>query len=181
MQCLKPKLILLPSLQCSLRSPPWPCLSFKTKTKCFSSLEYRPWSGLQSWRESPVNEDRKWGPNGPQPQPSLLHSQSQPDAYDSHMAAASSASSLAELGALVLSTSDPLMKSRLSHLAYSRWRLENLPLGLAEPPSRPARPIKPDLVRFFLLKSLGNIIFMAFSLLGFFHFFWETRKIIVRE
>lgn len=38
------------------------------------------------------------------------------------------------------------MKSKLSHLAYSKWRSENLPVGVAEPPTRPARPAKPQLV-----------------------------------
>ncbi|PON35368.1 Ferritin-like superfamily [Parasponia andersonii] len=151
MQCLKFRDALFPSLRRSLRSPR-PCFRFKTKSKCCfssssssssSSSQYTAWSGLQTWREGPVNEDRSWGPNGPEPL--LLQSQlSAADAYDCQMA--SSASSLAELGALVLSISDPLTKSRLSHLAYSRWRLENLPLGVAEPPSRPARPTKPELV-----------------------------------
>ncbi|KAA8526311.1 hypothetical protein F0562_008486 [Nyssa sinensis] len=51
-----------------------------------------------------------------------------------------SAPSLAELGTLVLSTGDPLTKSKLSHLAYSRWRQENLPIGASEPPGRPCSP-----------------------------------------
>ncbi|KAF4354347.1 uncharacterized protein LOC115701060 [Cannabis sativa] len=150
MHCLKLKTMLLPSLQCSFNTL-GPCLTLKTKIKCFSSssssLQYTPWSGLQTWRDSPVNEDRSWGPNGPQPQPLPLHSQpSTPDSSCDFHILASSASSLAELGALVLSTSDPLTKSRLSHLAYTRWRHENLPIGVAEPPSRPARPPKPELV-----------------------------------
>lgn len=146
MQLLRLIATLPPFLQCSLRSslPPFP---FKPKSfSSSSSAQYSPWSGLQSWRESPLNEDRFWGPNGPEP----LHVQSQPweiDAYNS--SAVSSASSLAELGALVLSTTCPLAKSRLSHLAFSKWRLENLPLGVCEPPSHPARPPKPELVRSF--------------------------------
>lgn len=56
------------------------------------------------------------------------------------------ASSLAEMGSLVLSTSDPLTKSKLSHLAYSRWRTEHLPIGDSQAPDRPARPAKPQLV-----------------------------------
>lgn len=163
-------------MQCSLLSPvptARPCLSFKTKPKCFSSsLEYRPWSGLQTWRESPVNEDRRWGPNGPEPL--LLQSEpsSTADAYD--FAMVSSASSLAELGALVLSTSDPLTKSRLSHFAYSRWRLENLPLGFAQPPSQPARPSKPDLVRSLFIFLLNQIL-RSFWLIGFLSC-WEIRE-----
>ncbi|KAK7830462.1 hypothetical protein CFP56_028150 [Quercus suber] len=103
-------------------SAPSPSLNFKP---C-SSLQYSPWSGLQAWRESPLNKNRIWGPNGPQ---SLV--------VDNCDSSIGSASSLAELGALVLSTSDPLTKSKLSHLAYSRWRRENLPLGsVSDPPSR---------------------------------------------
>lgn len=136
MQRLKFKSMLSPSF-----SSPLPPLNFKP---C-SSLQYSPWSGLQAWRESPLNENRIWGPNGPQ----SLVLQSPSSAVDNCDSSIGSASSLAELGSLVLSTSDPLTKSKLSHLAYSRWRRENLPLGLvSDPPSRPARPLKPKLVRF---------------------------------
>ncbi|XP_057527087.1 uncharacterized protein LOC130806151 isoform X1 [Amaranthus tricolor] len=94
------------------------------------------WSGLQQWRESSVNQNRTWGIRGPEPP--LKHEQVEiPNG---------SCSSLAELGALVLSTSDPLAKSQISHFAYSKWRLEKLPIGVFDPPSRPARPSKPQLV-----------------------------------
>lgn len=140
MQRLKFKSMLSPTLQWSFSSP-LPPLNFKP---C-SSLQYSPWSGLQAWRESPLNENRIWGPKGPH----SLVLQSPSSAVDNCDSSIGSASSLAELGALVLSTSDPLTKSKLSHLAYSRWRRENLPLGLvSDPPSRPARPLKPELVRF---------------------------------
>uniref|UniRef100_A0A7N2MBY1 Ferritin-like superfamily n=1 Tax=Quercus lobata TaxID=97700 RepID=A0A7N2MBY1_QUELO len=130
--------MLSPTLQWSF-SASLPPLNFKP---C-SSLQYSPWPGLQAWRESPLNENRIWGPNGPQ----SLVLQSPSSAVDNCDSSIGSASSLAELGALVLSTSDPLTKSKLSHLAYSRWRRENLPLGLvSDPPSRPARPLKPELV-----------------------------------
>ncbi|XP_021280727.1 uncharacterized protein LOC110414001 [Herrania umbratica] len=109
-----------------------------------SSSQFSQWSGLQSWRESPLNEDRFWGPNGPRP---LLQSQySSKDADTPNSPLEATGSSLAELGALVLSTADPLTKSKLSHLAFSRWRNENLPIGVCQPPSRPARPPKPQLV-----------------------------------
>lgn len=108
-----------------------------------SSSHISPWSGLQAWRQSPVNVNRIWGPNGPQPL--LLSTAVATDnALDTSI---EQASSLAELGSLVLSTSDPLTKARLSHLAYSRWRRENIPLGRSTPPIRPARPEKPELVR----------------------------------
>ncbi|XP_028778209.1 uncharacterized protein LOC114734734 [Neltuma alba] len=107
-----------------------------------TSFHFSPWSGLQAWRQSPLNENRSWGPNGPEPQ--LLSAASTTD--DAHDARIGEAASLAELGSLVLSTSDPLTKCRFSHLAYSRWRRENLPLGQFTPPTRPARPEKPKLV-----------------------------------
>lgn len=131
---LKFKSMLSSTLRWSLRSPAPLPLPPNSSSSFSSSLQYSPWSGLQAWRDSPLNQDRIWGPNGPQPSSPV------PIPIDS-------ASSLAELGALVLSTSDPLTKSRLSHFAYSRWRHENLPLGLVSgPPSRPARPLKPELV-----------------------------------
>ncbi|XP_065876344.1 uncharacterized protein [Euphorbia lathyris] len=102
-----------------------------------SSLEISPWSGLQAWRDSPLNESRFWGRNGPELSPS---------SFDANDYGLSSASSLAELGSLVLSAGDPLTKSKLSHLAFSKWRNEKLPIGSCVPPSRPARPIKPQLV-----------------------------------
>lgn len=129
-------------LRVAVLLPP-PIVTFKTK--CFSSsssLQYSAWSGLETWRESPINEDRRWGQNGPEPQPSIRDGNDPP-------LTVSSTSSLAELGALVLKTSDPLAKSRLSHVVYSTWRLHNLPIGAAQPPSRPSRPPKPHLVCAF--------------------------------
>ncbi|XP_019459011.1 PREDICTED: uncharacterized protein LOC109358954 [Lupinus angustifolius] len=111
---------------------------FNFKPKSFSSSsssQISLWSGLQSWRETPLNHDRKWGPYGPQPEP-ITH-------CDTPFG---KASTLAELGSIVLSTSDPLAKANLSHLAYSIWRRHNLPVGDTKPPLRPARPDKPRLV-----------------------------------
>lgn len=128
-------LLLSPSTSHTL----WHCSHRSLKLRCFSSLSsscVTPWSGLQSWRDSPLNGNRKWGPLGPQPEHDLHD--------DSPFG---QASSLAEFGSIVLSTADPLAKSRLSHLAYSLWRRRNLPLGISDPPSRPARPEKPQLVR----------------------------------
>ncbi|XP_021828651.1 uncharacterized protein LOC110769060 [Prunus avium] len=146
MQRLKLKPMLSPTLQRSLCShaPILFCLKINFfSSSSSSSLQCSPWTGLQTWRESPLNENRFWGPKGPKPQPL----QSQPSSLNSDDSPmVSSASSLAELGALVLSTSDPLAKSKLSHLAFSRWHLENLPIGSCEPPPRPARPLKPQLV-----------------------------------
>ncbi|KAK7290864.1 hypothetical protein RIF29_05601 [Crotalaria pallida] len=141
MQRLKLQLIMLPSLS---HSHIIPLLHFKPNSFSFSSSSYSspsftisPWSGLQSWRENPLNKDRKWGSHGPQPQPLSQTHDTTPFAH---------ASSLAELGSVVLSTTDPLAKANLSHLAYSTWRQYNLPIGLSQPPSRPARPDKPLLV-----------------------------------
>lgn len=131
---------------------PQSCASSLSSSPSYSSLplQYPPWEGLQAWRESPLNEDRIWGPNGPAP----LVRQPPTSAVDSCDGPIGSATSLAELGALVLSTSDPLTKSRLSHLAYSRWCRENLPLGVvSDPPSRPVRPPKPELVSFLVHKD----------------------------
>jgi hypothetical protein len=35
-------------------------------------------------------------------------------------------------------------------LAFSKWRNEKLPVGVYDPPSRPARPPKPELVCFLI-------------------------------
>ncbi|KAL2457538.1 Protein of unknown function DUF455 [Forsythia ovata] len=50
------------------------------------------------------------------------------------------------MGAVVLSTADPLTKSKLSHLAYAKWRREGLPIGVSQAPFKPARPLKPQMV-----------------------------------
>ncbi|GMH12114.1 hypothetical protein Nepgr_013955 [Nepenthes gracilis] len=119
----------------------------KPTTKSFSSFsssppQYRQWSGLQRWRERPIDVNRFWGKTGPEPPP-----EKSPDSPTvCGDVSVGSASSLAELGSLVLSTSDPLTKSKLSHSAYSRWLHENLPIGVYDPPAWPARPAKPLLV-----------------------------------
>ncbi|KAH7658117.1 Ferritin-like protein [Dioscorea alata] len=77
------------------------------------------WPDLHRWRDAPHNHARSWGPD---------------------------ASCLADCARIVLSTPDPLAKSRLSHLAFSRWRRHGLPVGISRPPDRPARPSKPVLV-----------------------------------
>lgn len=111
------------------------------------SISYTPWPGLESWRQSPLIEDRLWGPNGPEP---LQLSSSLPPKVQSSRSAVSAASSLAEMGSLVLSTGDPIAKAELSHLAFSRWRNEKLLVGACRAPDRPARPLKPELVCLLL-------------------------------
>ncbi|KAL9322400.1 hypothetical protein ACSQ67_010453 [Phaseolus vulgaris] len=133
-----------------------------------------PWRGLDEWRESHLNENRKWGENGPEPQP-LFRDSTQ----------LGQASSLAELGSIVLSTSDPLAKSQLSHMAYSMWRRHNLPLGISIPPLSPpdlqipnwfpspslffiCLPFFSDILQFISLKAnIPNaLISLYFSLLN---------------
>ena len=59
------------------------------------------------------------------------------------------ARSLAECGKVILETSDPYEKARLTHEA---WRAflndgeQRMPIGFAEPPPIPARPRRPELV-----------------------------------
>ncbi|CAD6233290.1 unnamed protein product [Miscanthus lutarioriparius] len=52
------------------------------------------------------------------------------------------------MGALVLSTADPVAKARLTHAAFSRWAA-GLPVGQATAPDHPARPDKPLVVEAF--------------------------------
>ncbi|CAA7026446.1 unnamed protein product [Microthlaspi erraticum] len=125
---------------------PFPIKSLSPRSLTISSYssstkqQHKLWSGLEDWRKSPVNDLRLWGPTGP-----LLPSSDSISAGFHGLVSA--ASSLADLGALVLSTSDPLSKSHISHLAFSRWRRENLPVGsISHLPSSPARPPKPLLV-----------------------------------
>lgn len=104
---------------------------------CFSSVQYPQWSGLEKWRDSSINQDRLWGQKGPQ---TLLE--------HSNLIELDALSSLAEMGALVLSTPDPLQKSKLSHLAFSKWKQNGLSVGVCQPPVGPSRPPKPQLVSF---------------------------------
>ncbi|XP_074276077.1 uncharacterized protein LOC141599848 [Silene latifolia] len=113
-----------------------PFSSSTTSSSSSSSSQYKQWSGLQQWRSNPIDHNRIWGPIGPQPPLNPQHLQ----------ISIGSCSSLSQLAALVLSTSDPLSKSQLSHFAYSKWRSGDLPIGVFDPPSRPARPTKPNLV-----------------------------------
>lgn len=124
-------------------SPPPP----PKQRRCFSSVEYPPlehqpqWSGLCNWRRSPLNRDRRWGTNGPIHEHNEIERAPPPPDF-------SSCSSLAEMGGIVLSTADPIAKAELSHIAYAKWRREGLPIGVSDAPLRPARPAKPQLVRF---------------------------------
>ncbi|TVU22862.1 hypothetical protein EJB05_32583, partial [Eragrostis curvula] len=94
-----------------------------------------PWPGLHAWRKAPPSDLRTWGPDGP--------CASDGDEAAPHEADAGS--SLAEMGALVLSTADPLTKARITHAAFSRWAA-GFPVGQATAPDHPARPDKPLVV-----------------------------------
>lgn len=138
------KIMLSLSLRCAVGFT-HPTRSFSCKRPFSSSTSAQcQWPGLQSWRESSINDNRRWGSNGPEPF-QAPHDED-PTAH---------LSSLAEWGSLVLSTSDPLTKSKLSHLAYCRWRRHNLPIGVSQPPDRPARPSKPNLVSSLLLSKIS--------------------------
>ncbi|ERN13951.1 hypothetical protein AMTR_s00021p00135720 [Amborella trichopoda] len=106
------------------------------------SASTNQWIGLQQWREAPLNHDRTWGPKGPEPP--LTPATSPLNQHCNGFQR--TPSSLSEWGTLVLSTSDPITKARLSHHAYTLWRENDLCLGVWEPPDRPARPPKPHLV-----------------------------------
>lgn len=164
MHSLKLRTMLSTTLRCifcSSFSPPHKSLNPK-KPFCSSSssvqypkqearaqLQGACWSGLDNWRNNPLNHSRFWGPNGPQP-PTVLEETNE----RIHLL---SCLSLAEMGAVVLSAADPLKKSKLSHLAFTRWFEEGLPIGVSEPPLKPARPSKPELVCF--LNSCQNLSF----------------------
>jgi hypothetical protein len=123
-----------------------------------ASASSLPWPGLHSWRRAPPSDLRTWGPDGP-------------CAYDADEAAppeADPGSSLAEMGALVLSTADPLAKARLTHAAFSRWAA-GLPVGQATAPDHPARPDKPVVVTTMLLLRLlvvAGLLIEAFRRVG---------------
>lgn len=118
------------------------------------------WSGLDNWRHGPLNRDRFWGPNGP------FQGLNQTDTdtgmgTDPPLVLLSSCSSVAEMGAVVLSTADPLTKSKLSHFAYDKWRREGLPIGVSQAPPRPARPLNPQLVIFLFFYEFQHCIYLS--------------------
>jgi len=151
MQLLKLEAMMV-SLSASHLKPRCFSCSSSSSTSSSCGVKVWPWRGLDEWRESHLNENRRWGEHGPEPQPVFCDS-----------TPLGKASSLAELGSIVLSTSDPLAKSQLSHMAYSMWRRHNLPLGISLPPSRPARPPNPQLVPFSL--SLLSFYLPFFSVI----------------
>ncbi|XP_078431898.1 diiron containing four-helix bundle family ferritin protein, putative (Protein of unknown function DUF455) [Wolffia australiana] len=108
-----------------------------SSSSSFNLLDGAPrvWPGLPYWRANPINDNLIWGPDGPQKPP-----------FSPKTPPENAVSSLAEYGTLVLRNPDPQEKARLTHLAFSRWIEGNLPIGESQPPDRPARPTKPELV-----------------------------------
>ncbi|KAL3848785.1 hypothetical protein ACJIZ3_010667 [Penstemon smallii] len=119
---------------------PAPPLNLHCRRRFFctsTSIHHSHWSGLHHWRHSPLNHDRFWGPKGPI---------QEPNETEINPSSLKSCFSLAEMGSVVLTTADPLTKAKLSHMAYTKWRQEGLPIGASDPPVSPARPSKPQLV-----------------------------------
>lgn len=103
-----------------------------------------------------MNENRRWGVKGPEeaaelPLPSTAHHKKNYENENENIC-----SSLAEWGALVLTTADPAHKARLSHYAYTQWCNGKIPIGDAKPPEKPARPDKPELVSHKEIPSPKN-------------------------
>ena len=99
------------------------------------------WAGLDSWRQSGVNNLRRWGdkaPIGSSPPP---------------MSTVGS-SSLADYGRKVLLSSDPLEKADLTHQAWREYLAGGLPIGTAAAPASPSRPPKPELLPARLIPSM---------------------------
>lgn len=124
------------------------------------------WVGLPAYRTSALNDLRVWGKRGPQSARDEFEDIASAVAKKSNVAIdvfrlhwekllrlearveeELRGASLAEWGAIVLGTADPVEKAVLTHHAYSLWCNGELPLGVAEAPDAPARPEKPELVR----------------------------------
>lgn len=117
--------------------------------RCLSTrAEAGEWQGLQTWRLSPVEERRFWGSKNASKEPpnSVTSFPLEVEYLNSVSRTRNTPSCLAEWGALVLNTPDPLLKASLTHHAFRLWSNQQLPLGIANAPDRPARPEKPPLV-----------------------------------
>lgn len=101
------------------------------------------WPGLQTYRKLPVDKGRIWGEHGPQ-QEDVVQSARRDDGDDADPSCLPM--SLAQWGAKVLSTADPVDKAVMTHRAWSLWNQGRLQLGSASAPDRPARPAEPPLV-----------------------------------
>lgn len=155
------------------------------------------WVGLPAWRTNPVNDLRVWGKRGPTSARNefgdiasavakksnvavdvfQLHSEKlqRLEARVAELSFCSRGASLAEWGAIVLGTADPVEKAVFTHHAYYLWCNGELPLGVAEAPASPARPEKPELVRF---GSLLPLYFPYFLWLPALFRHWEFHNFV---
>lgn len=145
------------ALQLCPLSRRWQC-SLK-EVRSFSKAQ--EWAGLPAWRTNPLNELRVWGRDGPATSsdgfvPVVAESSANAGTLVLHLRnlekeretcfQGRGARSLAEWGAIVLGTADPIQKAVFTHHAYQLWCNGDLPLGVAQAPESPARPKKPELV-----------------------------------
>ena len=111
---------------------------------CTVAEQEQEWSGLQGWRERPLDERREWGEKGRRRSSNVYEA---PKILESMKRdGVTIPCSLSEWGALILNTPDPSVKVSLTHHAFRLWSDQKLPLGAATPPNQPARPRKPLLV-----------------------------------
>ncbi len=106
------------------------------------------WPGLSNYRTLPVDKGRLWGDQGPQEGgPSCIE-------WMGDGAATVQPATLAQWGARVLNTADPVAKAVLTHRAWTLWNEGGtMELGTSEAPARPARPATPPLVAPKLVPS----------------------------
>lgn len=147
------------------------------------------WVGLPHWRTKPMNERRVWGkrnvPTSATDEWEHVAAVVAKEANARHMVKLHSekvqtaegeiaelmlqqqeGASLAEWGAIVLGTADPVKKAVLTHHAYRLWCDGALPLGVADAPDWPARPAKPELVILHAANShLCTLCFLSFQCL----------------
>ncbi|KAK1267899.1 hypothetical protein QJS04_geneDACA008227 [Acorus gramineus] len=119
-------------------------LTRPTKPPSPPSIRSLSFTALHSWRSTPINPNRFWGPKGPQPPTTTTTTPSLPPPTTTPLP-----SSLSDWASLILSTADPLSKSSLTHLAFSSYLHHPLPISTttpSPPPHRPARPQSPSLV-----------------------------------
>ncbi|CAN6444246.1 unnamed protein product [Victoria cruziana] len=139
---LRATLLLSPSTQRLPGRLPFSASSRLSDDSASTARRPNQWSGLNDWREAPIDTQRLWGAKGPQSSLSSTFSRLQ----HHQLIESQPISSLAEWGRLILSTSDPAAKAAYTHIAYTKWVGSEISLGVAEPPDRPARPEKPLLV-----------------------------------
>lgn len=170
--CLHSQFCTIPWRDAAFRTP---SLSRNLHSRlCVESRALSPaqeWVGLPAWRTNPRNDLRLWGKRGPTTARNEFEGIASDVAKKSNVAVdvfqlhweklqrlearveelsfGLRGASLAEWGAIVLGTADPVEKAVFTHHAYSLWCNGELPLGVAEAPDSPSRPEKPELVRRF--------------------------------